>query len=118
MYDIIKMKSNYCKEYNIPLLILNKDNKIIFSSEIANDELAKKYALERIKDNVERLTHNIKIFKSDEDKYQANAIIAIYCAFLGENEKAKNYKKVVENLKRKINKTDEKIENLLNGIKD
>ena len=99
-------------------LILNKDNKIIFSSEIANDELAKKYALERIKDNVERLTHNIKIFKSNEDKYQANAIIAIYCAFLGENEKAKNYKKVVENLKRKINKTDEKIENLLNGIKD
>ena len=99
-------------------LILNKDNKIIFSAEIANDELAKKYALKRIKDNVERLTHNIKIFKSKEDKYKANAMIAIYYAFLGENEKAKNYKKIVENIKRKIDKTDEKIENLLNGIKE
>lgn len=99
-------------------LILNKDNKIVLSSEIANDELSKKHTIKRIKNNVERLTHNINIFKSNEDKYKANAMIAIYYDFLGENDEAQNYKKVVENVRRKILKTDEKIENLLNGIQE
>ncbi|MBS7401840.1 MAG: hypothetical protein KIG16_04990 [Eubacteriales bacterium] len=116
--DVDHNLRNTYMEIECDNLILNKDNKIIFSAEIANDELAKKYALKRIKNNVERLTHNIKIFKSNENKYKANAMMAIYYDVLGEKEKAKNYKKVVESIKRKIDKTDEKIEHLLNGIKD
>lgn len=98
-------------------LILDKDNNIVYNQKQGRTEQSKKLTVKYITDNVKRLTHNISIFKSNEDKYKANAMIAIYYSFLGETEKAKEYKKLVDEIKLNNVQLDEKIEVLLKGIK-
>lgn len=106
-YDVIK-----CDD-----IILDSDNNIILNPENNKRDFAKKMTIKTINDNVERLTHNINIFKTNNDKYKANAMIAIFYNFLGETEKAKQYKKIVDKIKTNNVNTDNKLENLLSVIK-
>ena len=98
-------------------LILDSDNNIVYNQKPGYSELSKKLTIKYIKNNVKRLTHNINIFKTNQDKYKAYAMIAIYYNFLGEIEKSKEYKKTVDNIKTNKIELDTKIENLLKGIK-
>lgn len=98
-------------------IVLDGDNKIVLNKETRKSDFAKQITIETISDSVDRLTHNIKIFKNNEDKYKANAMIAIFYSFLGETEKSKQYKKVVDKIKINNVKLDKKIENLLSAIK-
>lgn len=65
---------------------------------------------------LERLTKNYDIFKTPQDKYIVNSILAIYHSFFGEDTQAKMYKAVVENLPVAKFTKDERIEKLLKNV--
>lgn len=115
--DVERTLGNTYSAIQFDNLVLSEDNCIVYNTNRELHELTKKIEINHIKDNVKRLTHNINIFKTNKDKYKANAMIAIYYCFLGETEKAKDYKKVVDEIKLKNVELDDKIEVLLKGIK-
>ena len=98
-------------------LTLDGDNNIIYNQTSGRNEFSKKLTIEYIKDDVKRLTHNIKLFKTNQDKYMVYSMIAIYSSFLLDLEKSRYYKKLLDKIKRTNIKLDKKIENLLVGVK-
>ncbi len=98
-------------------LTLDGNNNIIYNQTSNRNEFSKKLTIEYIKDDVNRLTYNIKLFKTNQDKYMVYSMIAIYSSFLLDLEKSRYYKKLVDKIKRTNIKLDKKIENLLVGVK-
>lgn len=99
-------------------LTVNDDGKIVYNTsngEIGSNSYS--FALSMIKHyGVERLEHNYALFKTADDKYKANAILAVYCAFLGDVKKAKRYKQAAQDQYGKIKTRDEKLEKLLAAV--
>lgn len=98
-------------------LTLDENNNIVYNQTPNRNELSKKLTIKYIKDNVKRLTHNIKLFKTNQNKYIVYSMLAIYYSFLSDVEKSRNYKKLVDKIKRTNIKLDKKIERLLLGVK-
>lgn len=48
--------------------------------------------IEYVKSNIHRLTHNYKIFKTAQEKYAVDAMLAIYHALIGDKANAEAYK--------------------------
>lgn len=98
-------------------LTLDENNNIVYNQTPNRNELSKKLTIKYIKDNVKRLTHNIKLFKTNQNKYIVYSMLAIYYSFLSDEEKSRKYKKMVDKIKRTNIKLDKKIERLLLGVK-
>lgn len=65
---------------------------------------------------IDRLTKNYEIFRTPQDRYMVNAMLAVYFSFLGEDEKAKEYKAIVDGLPASKIAKDEKIERLIKRL--
>jgi hypothetical protein len=74
--------------------------------------------IREVDEGIKRLQSNYNIFKTDQDKYMVNSMIAIYFEFLGDHKNAHHYKQQVNSLKEEKIVKDEKIEILLKGIID
>jgi len=99
-------------------IILNDKNEIVYGPNYAAAEEHKancyKMTVKYIKQNEHRLTHNYKIFKTPQNQYKASSLIAIFAAFNGNKEKAKEYKAKAEKIKNV--ERDDKLEKLLSAI--
>jgi hypothetical protein len=73
--------------------------------------------VERIREDEHRLTHNYKIFVTPQDRYKANALLAVFAAFRGDQEQAKEYKNQVERIVSDLTiKRDAKLDKLVDAI--